>query len=128
MGIVQIGMLGIVGALLAIQFRSTRPEYAIYISVGVSLIIFVYAVNRLETIIGTIETISSYISINSSYMATLVKIIGITYIAEFSSAICKDAGYQTIAGQIEVFSKLIILAVSTPILLALLETINGFLS
>ena len=50
-----------------------------------------------------------------------------TYISEFSSSICKDTGYQTIAVQIEVFSKLTILAMGMPILLALLETIQEFL-
>ena len=53
--------------------------------------------------------------------------IGITYIAEFASGICKDTGYQTIAVQIEIFSKLTILAMGVPVLLALLETIQEFL-
>ena len=57
----------------------------------------------------------------------MLKMIGITYISEFSSSICKDTGYQTIAVQIEVFSKLTILAMGMPILLALLETIQEFL-
>lgn len=57
-----------------------------------------------------------------------MKIIGITYIAEFASDICKDAGHAAIANQIQIFGKLSVLAVSMPIVLALLETINGFLS
>ena len=51
--------------------------------------------------------------------------VGITYIAEFASGICKDAGYQTIAGQIETFVKLTILALGMPVLTALLETVKG---
>ena len=58
----------------------------------------------------------------------MLKMIGITYIAEFSSSICKDAGYQTIAVQIEIFCKLTILALGMPVLLALLETIQEFLA
>ena len=54
--------------------------------------------------------------------------LGVTYIAEFSSGICRDAGYQTIAQQIEIFGKLTILVLSLPVLLALLETIGEFLS
>ena len=53
---------------------------------------------------------------------------GITYIAEFASGICKDAGYGALGGQIEIFGKLSILAVSMPIVLALLETLQGFLA
>jgi len=57
-----------------------------------------------------------------------MKMIGITYIAEFSSGICKDAGYGSLGNQIEIFGKLSILAVSMPILLALMEMIQGILS
>ena len=54
--------------------------------------------------------------------------IGVTYIGQFSSGICKDAGYQATGAQIELFSKLSIMVMGMPVLLALLETIEGFLS
>lgn len=72
--------------------------------------------------------VQSYIKINSVYISALMKMIGITYIAEFASGICKDAGYGSLGSQIEIFGKLSILAVSMPILLALMETVQGFLS
>ena len=61
-------------------------------------------------------------------LTTLLKMAGITYIAEFASGICKDAGYGAIGTQIEIFAKLSILAVSMPVLLALLETLRDFLA
>ena len=72
--------------------------------------------------------IEEYIKINNVYLTTLLKMIGITYIAEFSAGICKDAGYGALGTQLEIFGKLSILAVSMPILLALLETLKVFLS
>ena len=63
-----------------------------------------------------------------TYISTLLKMMGVTYVAEFASGICKDSGYQTIAGQIEIFSKITILVLSMPILVALLKTIQDFLS
>ncbi|MEG2350944.1 MAG: stage III sporulation AC/AD family protein, partial [Hungatella sp.] len=61
-------------------------------------------------------------------LSTLMKMVGVTYIAEFASGICKDAGYAAVGTQIEIFGKLSILAVSMPILLALMETLQTFLS
>ena len=46
---------------------------------------------------------------------------------QFSAGICKDAGYSAVAGQIEIYERLAVLAISMPILTALLETIHGFL-
>lgn len=101
MNMIQIGMLGVLGALLAIQFKGGKTEYGIYLSAAVSMLLFVCIVDRLELFVGTIEEISRYITIDRGYISTMLKMIGITYIAEFASGICKDAGYQTIAVQIE---------------------------
>ena len=57
----------------------------------------------------------------------LMKMIGITYVAQFASEICKDAGYGAVGTQIEMFGKVSILFVSMPIMMALLETIGEFL-
>ncbi|MEF9946357.1 MAG: SpoIIIAC/SpoIIIAD family protein [Lachnospiraceae bacterium] len=128
MDIVKIGIIGVLGALLAIQFKSEKSEYGTYIAVAVSLFIFFNITLRLRVIVDTIEDISSGLQIKTSYMVTLLKILGITYVAEFASFICKDSGYQAIAQQIEIFSKLTILALSMPILTALLTTIREFLT
>ena len=128
MSTIQIGLIGIIGALLSIQFKGGKSEYGIYISVAISIFIFACIVDRLELFVKTMSQVSQYIKIDTSYIATMLKMIGITYIAEFSSSVCKDAGYQTIAVQIEIFSKLTILALGLPVLLALLETIQEFLS
>lgn len=128
MNIVQIGMIGVAGTLLALQFKSGKSEYGVYISIVLSIFIFMGIMSRLEVMIETVRRIGDYIRIDSAYIGIFLKMLGITYIAEFSSGICKDAGYQTVAQQIEIFGKLSVLALSMPVLLALLDTIKGFLS
>lgn len=125
--LLKIAVIGIVGVLLAIMLKGTRPEFSMYIALGTSVVLLFYAVAKLEIVIDTMNRIQDYIHLSSTYMSVLLKIIGITYIAEFAAGICKDAGYQAVAGQIEVFGKLSVLAVSMPILLALLDTINGLI-
>ncbi len=128
MNMLQAGIIGVAGALLAVQFKSGKAEYGIYISIALSLLIFFGILGHLETIIRMVQTIGAYISMDTVYIGTLLKMLGITYIAEFSSSICKDAGYQTIAGQIEIFGKLAVLVLCLPILMALLDAVKGFLS
>lgn len=127
MNMMQIGVVGVVGALMAIQFKSAKAEYAVYVSVAVSIFLFFCITQRLEMFVEIIARMKTYISVDAGYISTMLKMLGLTYIAEFSSTICKDAGYQTIAVQIETFCKLTILALGMPILLALFETIQGFL-
>ena len=124
---IHAALIGIVGVLLALQIRSVKPEMAVYLGIATSLFILLMAVDKLSVVLEGIRTIQGYLSVHGAYMEALIKIIGITYVAEFSADICKDAGYSTLAGQIGIFSKLSILAVSMPVLMALLETVHGFL-
>ena len=128
MNMIQIGIIGVAGTLLAVQFKSGKSEYGIYISVALSLVILFAIIGRLEVIIDALRTIANYINMDTAYIGTLIKMLGITYVAEFSAGICKDAGYQTIALQIEIFGKLAVLVLSMPVLMALLNTIKEFLS
>ena len=128
MNIIQVGILGVAGILLAVQLKQEKTEVAVYLSIVISLLIFFGILDSLEVLVATVREISTYIKIDSSYIMTLIKMLGITYVVEFSSGLCKDAGYSAIATQIEMFGKITILVLSLPILLALLQTIQEFLT
>ncbi|WP_349946989.1 stage III sporulation AC/AD family protein [Lacrimispora sp. BS-2] len=128
MTVVTIAITGIVAVLLAVSLKGMKGEYGTYLVMAAGFFIFFYGIGKLTTILDTMKEIQSYIKINSIYLSTLVKMIGITYIAEFAAGICKDAGYGAVGTQIEIFGKLSVLAVSMPILLALIQTLQVFLS
>lgn len=124
---IKIAGIGIVTIMLAIIFKKGREEYSLYISLAACFIIFFLGISKLEIIIAAINQLQGYINLNNAYVGILIKIIGITYITEISASLCKDAGYQAISEQIELVGKLTILAISMPIMLSILDTINSFL-
>lgn len=124
---IQAVMIGITGVFLTLFLKQTKPEYAVCVSVGTGILLLFLVAERLRLVIENIRLIQSAISIQSAYIQVLLKIIGITYISEFAADICRDAGCAAVAGQIGVFAKLSILAVSMPIVSALLQTIQSFL-
>ena len=124
MDVLKIAAVGVAAALLAMQMKSIRNEYAAYIAIVAGSILIYYTMNKLSVIMDTIKTLQNYISIHNVYITTLIKLIVITYIAEFCSGICKDTGHSNIASQIEVFGKLSVLAVSMPVLNSLLSMIG----
>lgn len=127
MSMLQLGLIGIVGVLLALQLKLIKPEFSVYIGLAIGLLIFFGMTEKLVELVNAIHEILQMVDLSESYLGLLFKMLGITYVAEFSSAICKDAGYQTIASQIEIFAKLTILTMSLPIVLALMRTIQEFL-
>ncbi|WP_026892441.1 stage III sporulation protein AD [Lacrimispora aerotolerans] len=128
MTVVTIAVTGIIAVIMAVSLKGLKVEYGTYVVMAAGLLIFFYGMGKLTSILDTMKEIQNYIKINNIYLSTLIKMIGITYIAEFAAGICKDAGYGAIGTQIEIFGKLSVLAVSMPILLALIETLQAFVS
>ena len=128
MDVIQVAALAVAGVLLAVQFKSGKAEYGIYLGAALSILIFFQILGKLNVILEVIKTIGEFLPLNKIFAGTLLKMLGITYVAEFSASICQDAGFQTIARQIEILGKLTILVMSMPILLALLQTIREFLT
>jgi len=95
------------------------------VSMAASVLILLYAAGTLTRVVGELNTLFSYIALPDGYLEILLKILGVAYLAEFGSALCKDAGQSAIAGQIELVGKLTILAISMPVVTALFETISG---
>ena len=128
MQILKIAAIGIVGALLALQLKSTKGEYAVYISIGAGILIMWSMSGILGAMVRTLSEIGSMISIDNIFISIMLKMLGVIYVAEFASGICKDAGYQTLASQIEIFARLTLLGLSLPVIKLLMETIREFLN
>ena len=126
MEVVKIVMIGITGVLLALFLKESKPEYSVYLSFAVGICILGYAVEKLSYLFESIKKIQEFLPVDEKYVLVLLKMTGATYIGQFSSSICKDAGYAAIAGQIELFVKLYLMVLSLPVLLALVETIHKF--
>ena len=127
MEVVKIVMIGITGVLLALFLKESKPEYSVYLSFDGVICILGYAVEKLSYLFESIKKIQEFLPVDEKYVLVLLKMTGATYIGQFSSSICKDAGYAAIAGQIELFVKLYLMVLSLPVLLALVETIHNFL-
>ena len=127
MDMIKIACLGLSGVMLGLILRQAKSSLAEVVSLATCLVIVFYSATKLSSVFEMINSIGSYFSEQKEYFRILLKIIGITYLADFASNICKDAGYSAIAGQIEIFGKISILAISSPIILALLEAVHSFL-
>lgn len=124
---IKIAAVGVAAAILAAWIKTVKSDYSVWIVLGAGAFLGFSALLKLENILGELQFLQRYFSGYGTYFKLLVKIIGITYLAEFSSDLCKDAGAGTLASQIELFGKLSILALCMPVLTSILETIDYFL-
>lgn len=123
MNVVQLSLFAVAGVLLAMVLKKERPEYGIILSMVVCVCIFFSVVGRLSILLGSVNRLRELATMDAGYFRTILKMIGITYVAEFAVNLCKDAGYSTIASQIEMFSKISILLLALPVIEAFLDLI-----
>ncbi|WP_172971165.1 stage III sporulation protein AD [Bacillus sp. THAF10] len=123
MEILQIVGIGLIATFLALIVKEQKPTYAFMLVVFVGCAIFLFLVDQVFEVIRMLERIALKANVNLIYVETILKIIGIAYIAEFGAQITKDAGQGAIASKIELAGKILILAMAVPILTVIIETI-----
>ncbi|NMA83824.1 MAG: stage III sporulation protein AD [Epulopiscium sp.] len=127
MDMMQIVILGIVATVLSLILKKQNPEYSLYISIVTGVLIFFMTLNKLSIVLDMIKRIVEEIEISTVYIQVIFKIIGISYLAEFGSQLCKDAGENAISSKIEFAGKVLIMVLSAPILMTLMDLIKNLL-
>ncbi len=123
MEIIKIIGIGLISLVSIIIIKQYRPEFGIYISIIAGIIIITLCLDKLSGIINILTTLSNKSGLNSEYLGILLKITGIAILTEFAISICNDAGETAIATKIDLGGKIIIISISIPIIVALLELI-----
>ena len=121
---VKVALVAVAGMTLALFVGSMRKEIGIWITIVTGILIFFMGTQKFDYMVDMFDELIHYIGINEAYVKVILKMIGIAYLSEFTASICKDAGQNTIAMQVDFFGKLSMIVVSIPVLQSLLETIG----
>jgi stage III sporulation protein AD len=126
--IIQILIFGLVTTIIIVTVKQQRPDIALLISLAGGTVILIFVVSSLSVVIETISNLFNKSNMDSVYITTILKVIGIAYLADFGAQLCKDAGESAIAAKIELGGKILILLLAIPILTALMELILKILT
>ena len=121
MSVLKIASTAVCAVFFAMILKNAGSQLYVLVTMAVSVLIIIAVAGKISGIISQITKLSSYLSNAGQYMALMIKIIGITYVVQFTSDLCRDSG---LAGQVEVFGKITIAAVSIPVVSMLLETVE----
>ena len=114
--VIKIIGIGLLALIIIVILKQYKPEFAIYVSMVAGVLILVLSIQKLTGIINLLQSLANKTYINKSFLSILLKITGIAFITEFAVSICSDAGEKAIASKIEIGSKVIIIAMSIPII------------
>ena len=128
MDIVKISAMGIVTAFCVVLLREQKSEVAMLVGIAGGCIILLSVIDYFTQVFSTLSSIAEKTGIPTSIYKTVMKIISIGYIADFSAGIVEDSGQKALAEKIILGGKLIIMVLALPIITMLFGTIAGVLA
>lgn len=116
MEIIKVISIAIVGVVSIQLLKETKSPIAAWVSIAVGIIIIIFAMSILEPLIYEFNYIADKTNINQSLYSLLLKIIGVGYLVEYTTSLCEELQCVDIAKNVSFAGKIIIFALSMPII------------
>lgn len=123
MEIIQIVGLGLIVTILTLIIKEQKPMFAFLLAAFTGIMIFLFLIGKISAVIQVLEDLAQKSNIHMVFLKTILKIIGVAYIAEFGAQIVRDAGQESIASKIELSGKVLIMVMAIPIITVIIETV-----
>ena len=123
MEILKVLILGIILSVITVLLKQIKPEYSLICIIVGSIILVAYILSGISTIFDYFSVIVEKTGIDNVMFTTLLKIIGVGYLIEFTAGICVDSGNNSIADKVVLAGKILIFILSMPIITNLFNLI-----
>lgn len=111
----KICALGIMCALICVLIKNYRAEFTIPSKLGSIVLIFGIVFTLLSPVAEYIKDIMGN-TLSSEYSAIIMKALGIGYLTQISSELCRESGEGAIATGIETVGKIELIILSFPLI------------
>lgn len=128
MEILKIIAVGAVGAVCSILVKRHNGEYAALISVATCIVIILLVIPSLTDAVSSFNDLSAKVGLSDALFKSIVKIVGIGYITEFSASLAEDVKESGIAKNIQFAGKIAIFIMALPILKSVIGNITELLA
>ncbi|MEG1547806.1 MAG: stage III sporulation protein AD [Clostridia bacterium] len=125
MSVFKLIGIAIIATAALMLVRSYKPELALPLSVAAGVVILFSLLDSLSGIKVFIDSLVSKYGLNSQYIKVVFKVVGIAYLAQFASQICKDSGEGAMAGKVELVGRIMIITVSIPAIASILDVLSS---
>ena len=118
----SLSVCAVTGVILALVLKSTGSSMGNFVSivlcVGTARLVF----NGLISVYTRINMFTA--GINQEYIKLIVKVIGISYVTEISSNICKENGFAALASAMEIYARISVAGLCIPVIVTIFEIVS----
>jgi len=126
--IFQIAGLGIVASLILTLLRKERSDLVMGAALVAGLLLLFTILPRISSAISVFGTLAAESGLEPLYFGIILKVLAISYVADFAAALCRDAGEELIASRVEMAGKVLILVSALPIVQEVLSVVRSLLA
>ncbi|HLR41864.1 MAG TPA: stage III sporulation protein AD [Pseudogracilibacillus sp.] len=126
MDMIQIISLAMIASLFYLLLKEVVPAFAFATMLITAIYILFVILSEMVHVLQLLRNLANKVAIQSIYLDTIIKIIGIAYVTELGANVTKDAGLSSVSTKIELAGKVFILLLAIPIIEAVMEVILQF--
>ena len=127
MELIKIALIAVVGALLFIYLKTNSSDLAGLVVVASGILILILTVDYVIQTVVFFRKMSEMTGIDATSFKIIIKIVAISYLADFSSALCVDLGSTNLGEKVSFAGRVIIFVLSFPVILNLFKVITSFI-
>ena len=126
--IIKIVTIAIICIFITSVLKNYNREFSTIISICGGVIIFLLLVDELENVLEYFFNLYDMTGMNFDFLSTILKIIGVGYVVEFTADIAEDFDNKTIASKVILGGKIVICGMMLPIIKNMLSLLLSLFS
>ena len=128
MAVERLCLLAILCALAVLLLRRVREEYATVLRVATAMLLGTALIPAAAAVFRYVRELSGLLPSAELYVQTLLKALGVAFLAQMCAGVCRDCGEAGIASWVEWIGKAQILLLSLPLMSEILGVVERALS
>lgn len=122
---IQVFGIAAVCLLLAVFLKSQNKMFALLVTLGGAVLIFVISSDVAFNVFDALSDIEDSAGYTGTYVTMMLKVLGISIVTQVVCDICRDNGESALASQTEIASKIMVLAMLLPLFQTVIQIVTG---
>jgi len=116
----------LIAALIAFTLRAAHKQAGAAAALAAGVMLFFFAVTRLSKGAEMLQGLARQAGIENEMLLTMLKMIGLAYVTEFSVQACQDAGENGLAAKAGLCGKTLLMLETLPLIAQIGEMVLSF--
>jgi len=118
----QVSAIALLGAVALLFFKQYKPEWVVPLRLILGVVMGGMLLSAAQEFLSFIkDTFTSESAVEHTLWPVMLKALGISFVTEVASGVCRDSGEGTLAGWIEAAGKIALLILAIPLVQEILH-------